>query len=87
MGDFIETLKNENKILKQRISELEDHLKKYTAPDRSKKYYQEHKDDVIAKVKANKPSPEKQREYSKRYYHKKKKEKEHQLQNTILHDN
>lgn len=78
MDETIETLVNENKTLKQRIHELEEHLKKYTAPNRSKKYYQEHKDDVIAKIKANKPSPEKQREYSKRYYEKKKQEREKQ---------
>jgi hypothetical protein len=78
MDETIETLVNEIKALKQRIHELEEHLKKYTAPNRSKKYYQEHKDDVIAKIKANKPSPEKQREYSKRYYEKKKQERDKQ---------
>jgi hypothetical protein len=33
-------LKQENEELKKRVAELEEHLKKYTAPARSKTYYE-----------------------------------------------
>jgi hypothetical protein len=67
-------LKEENKILLE-------HLKTYTAPKRNKKYYENHKETIIQKVKEynkknidtlKKPSPEKIKEYSKRAYEKKK---------------
>ncbi len=67
-------LKEENKL-------LSEHLKKYTAPERNKKYYENHKETIIDKVKEynkknsdvlKKPSPEKIKEYSKRAYEKKK---------------
>ena len=59
--------------------ELKEHLKKYTAPKRNKTFYENHKEDIIKKVKeykekngVKKPSPEKIKEYSKRAYLKKK---------------
>jgi len=79
-------LLNENTLLKQRINNLEkdlletkEHLKKYTAPKRSKKFYQEHKEELIQKMKEyqqlNPPKPvssEKRKEYNKIAYLKKK---------------
>jgi hypothetical protein len=54
----IESLLNDNNLLKDRIlileNELKDtkeHLKKYTAPSNMKKYYQNHKEEIIKKVK------------------------------------
>ena len=38
--DELELLKNENKELKNKVLELEERLKKYTAPARHKKYYE-----------------------------------------------
>jgi len=35
----IDKLIEENKLLKEKINELTEHLKKYTAPQRNKKYY------------------------------------------------
>ncbi|ARF11414.1 hypothetical protein Klosneuvirus_1_271 [Klosneuvirus KNV1] len=60
--------------------ELKERLKKYTAPSRNKKYYENHKDEVKERVKEykkksgyqNKPSPEKAKEYARRAYLKKK---------------
>jgi len=59
--------------------ELKEHLKKYTAPKRNKTFYENHKEDIIKKVKeykekngVKKPSPEKIKEYSKKAYLKKK---------------
>lgn len=77
---------SENELLKLKITNLEkelsetkDHLKKYTAPKRSKKYYEEHKEELIQKMKEYKqkkpPKPissEKRKEYNKIAYLKKK---------------
>jgi len=67
-------------ILEDKITLLNEHLKKYTAPDRSKKYYDNNKEEIKKKSKEyiektnyyqNLP-PEKKKEYSKRAYEKKK---------------
>ena len=34
-----------------KINELKEHLKKYTAPSRNKKYYENHRDEIIQKSK------------------------------------
>ena len=47
----IEKLIEENKLLKEKINELTEHLKKYTAPCRNKKFYENHKEEIIQKVK------------------------------------
>jgi len=67
----------ENSLIE--IQELKEHLKKYTAPKRNKTFYENHKEDIIKKVKEyrknhniKKPSPEKIKEYSRRAYLKKK---------------
>jgi len=56
-------------------NELKEKLKKYTAPKRSKLYYEKNKDKIIEKVKANKPSPEKIKEYNKKSYQNRKQKK------------
>jgi len=71
--DDRDKLLEEIEELKNKIKELEEHLKLYTAPTRSKKYYQAHREEIIAKVKENKPSDEKKREYNRKYYEKEKK--------------
>ena len=43
----IDIIKNENAELKQKIVELEERLKKYTAPSRSKIYYENHKEELL----------------------------------------
>jgi len=66
-------LKTENETLKQRVNELETHLKKYTNPTRNKKYYHENKEEIKQKQYA--PSiitPEQRKEYNKRAYQKRK---------------
>jgi len=65
-------------LLKKEIDSLNDRLKKYTAPSRSKKYYHQHKDEILEKQKEyNKAymkglDPEKIKEYNKRAYQKRK---------------
>ena len=76
----IETLLNKIKFLESENTELKEKLKKYTAPSRSKNYYENHKDEIKEKVKEYKErtnytyivSPEKKKEYAKTAYLKKK---------------
>jgi hypothetical protein len=63
-----------------KINELKEHLKKYTAPSRNKKYYENHRDEIIQKSKEYKEKtgnkkvvlPEKIKEYNKKAYEKRK---------------
>jgi hypothetical protein len=72
-----EELQNEYEL---KINELKEHLKKYTAPSRHKKYYENHRDEIIQKSKEykvktgnkNVVSPEKIKEYNKKAYEKRK---------------
>ena len=75
----IEKLIEENKLLKEKINELTEHLKKYTTPPRNKKFYENHKEKIIKKVmeykeknKDKKQYPEKIKEYNRRAYLKRK---------------
>ena len=42
----IERLKTENEQLKKELNDTKEHLKKYTAPSRSKTYYENHKEEI-----------------------------------------
>lgn len=72
----IEELITKNKLLEHENKELKEKLKKYTAPKRSKIFYENHKEDVLQKNKEYKEktnyyanlSPEKKKEYAKRAY-------------------
>lgn len=44
-------LKKENENLQQEIIKLKAHLKKYTAPERNRRFYQEHKKEIYEKSK------------------------------------
>lgn len=84
--EYIKKLEEENEALKNK-------LKSYTAPLRSKIYYENHKEDIKKKVKEYKEktnyvyevSPEKKKEYARRAYlnkkEKLKKEKEENEKN------
>ena len=78
-----QTILDENNELKQKIillqlelQETKEHLKQYTAPSRSKKYYENNKEEIIQKVKEYKQaknyiyeaSPEKKKEYARTAY-------------------
>ena len=77
-------LKNKINELEKEIIELKEHLKKYTAPTRYKKYYENHKEELLQKNKEYikktnyfenyeyTVSPDKKKEYNKRAYLKKK---------------
>ena len=59
--DYIKKIEEENKELKEK-------LKKYTAPQRHKKYYETHKDVILAKNKEYQVTTEKKKEYAKTAY-------------------
>jgi hypothetical protein len=71
-----EQLNNKIKLLEEQNNNLQEHLKKYTAPSRSKKFYENHKDSVLLKNKEykektnyySKLTPEKKKEYAKTAY-------------------
>jgi hypothetical protein len=68
----IKILEEENNKLKIELNEIKEHLKKYTAPERNKIFYKEHKEALLQKMKDNPISCEKRKEYNKKYYLKKK---------------
>jgi hypothetical protein len=72
MMDEIQLLTKENEALRNKVSELEEKLKKYTAPARSKVYYENHKDELLVKMKKYKQTPEQIKEKNKKAYLKRK---------------
>jgi hypothetical protein len=76
----IAELKKENTILKEEIEKLREHLKRYTAPERHKIYYENNKDELKQKVKQYKEktnyyenlSSDKKKQYARTAYLKKK---------------
>ena len=68
----IKILEEENLKLKTELIETKEHLKKYTAPKRHKVYYDNHKEELLQKMKLNPTSTDKRKEYNKNYYLKKK---------------
>jgi hypothetical protein len=73
-----EELLKENQSLKEEIEILKAKLKNYTAPKRSKKFYENHKEEIKQKVKEYKENTnyiitkEKKKEYNKIAYLKRK---------------
>jgi predicted nucleotidyltransferase len=74
-----EELLNKNKLLeaelqkiKNELIDTKEHLKKYTAPIRHKTYYENHKQELLEKMKSNPIPTDKRKEYNKKYYLKKK---------------
>ena len=69
-------IKHKIYLLEQEIEQLKEHLKKYTAPTRSKLFYENHKTTVLQKNKEyndktnyySNLSDEKKKEYAKTAY-------------------
>ena len=49
----IQSLEEELEKIKKELNETKEHLKKYTAPSRSKTYYENHKEQLLEKMKSN----------------------------------
>jgi hypothetical protein len=72
LKDENDILKKEIEDLKNKVVELEEKLKKYTAPARSKIYYENHKEELLEKMKKYKQTPEQIKERNRKAYLKKK---------------
>lgn len=70
--DIVFKLEEQIKHLTQELNETKEHLKKYTAPSRSKTFYENHKEELLEKMKKYTPSPEKIKEKNKKAYLKRK---------------
>lgn len=64
----VEELIDKNKILEEENKELKEKLKKYTAPARHKNYYENHKEEILARNKTYEVTTEKKKEYARRAY-------------------
>ena len=90
--DIIKELEEELEKTKKELNETKEHLKKYTAPTRNKTYYENHKEEVIKRVKEHKQntnyiyiaSPEQKKEWARTaYLNKKEKLKKNKEINTL----
>lgn len=70
--DIISKLEEQIKELTKELNETKEHLKKYTAPSRSKTYYENHKAELLEKMKNYTPSQEKIKEKNRKAYLKRK---------------
>jgi len=70
--DIVSKLEEQIKQLTDELNETKEHLKKYTAPSRSKTYYKNHKEELLEKMKKYTPSQEKIKEKNKKAYLKRK---------------
>jgi hypothetical protein len=74
--DKIKELESELEKTRKELNDTKEHLKKYTAPSRSKTYYENHKEAIIQKVKEHKQktnytyvaSPEQKKEWARTAY-------------------
>ena len=72
----VDELLTKNKQLEEEVKILKEKLKKYTAPSRSKNYYENHKEEIIKKTKEYKETTnyyatipiEKKKEYARTAY-------------------
>jgi hypothetical protein len=72
MDDIISKLEEQVKQLTQELNDTKEHLKKYTAPSRSKTFYENHKEELLEKMKKYTPTPEKIKEKNRKAYLKRK---------------
>ena len=77
--DIIANLEEQIKQLTAELNETKEHLKKYTAPVRSKIYYENHKEELLEKMKKYKPSPEQIKEKNRKAYLKRKEKLENEI--------
>ena len=70
--DIISKLEEQIKELTKELNETKEHLKKYTAPSRSKTYYENNKEELLEKMKKYTPSQDKIKEKNRKAYLKRK---------------
>ena len=64
----IQELEEENARLKAELQATKEHLKKYTAPASRKEYYENNKEPILERMKANPTPPDKKKEYNRQSY-------------------
>ena len=64
----INELKERISCLEMELHETQTHLKKYTAPESNKVYYEKHKQQILQKKKLNPTPQEKRKEYNRTSY-------------------
>ena len=67
---------------KEELQETKEKLKKYTAPERNRKFYKHHKEEMLIKNKEyykEKVTPEKRKEYARTAYLNQKEKKKQQV--------
>jgi len=70
--ETMKKLEEENNKLKEELLQTKEHLKKYTAPSRSKRFYENHKEELLNNMKKYAPTPEKIKETNRKAYLKRK---------------
>lgn len=77
-------LKRDNELLNNKIKELETKLKKYSNPERNKKYYHENKDEIKQRdYKKSTYTKEQRQKWNKAYYEKNKAKKANEENDNI----
>jgi hypothetical protein len=64
----IQELEEENARLKAELQATKEHLKRYTAPASRKEYYENNKEAILERMKANPTPPDKKKEYNRQSY-------------------
>lgn len=64
----IQELEEENARLKEELQLTKEHLKRYTAPASRKEYYENNKEAILERMKANPTPPDKKKEYNRQSY-------------------
>ena len=64
----IQELEQENARLKAELQSTKEHLKRYTAPASRKEYYENNKEAILERMKANPTPPDKKKEYNRQSY-------------------
>ena len=84
--DKIKSLEEELEKTKQELIETKEHLKKYTAPTRSKTYYENHKEEILERVKKYPLTKEQIKEKNKKALLKRKLKEENEkiIKNEII---
>ena len=85
----MELLIRENELLKNKVNELEERIKKYTNSDAHKKYYEDHKDEVKKQGKAyleklKQENPDKLKEYRHTAYLNRKNKLKQNIQSDVI---
>ena len=71
-------LQDENERLKKELLETKEHLKKYTAPEYKKVYYENKKEEIKQKHKEYVPTQEQKQKWARTAYLKKKEKLQNQ---------